>query len=90
MKKNDRSIRKLPSPETIEAACSGDALAIEQILLHYDSYINKLCLRVVQDDSRRFISFLNFLYRTTVTTVKTINITKKHNSVFGLSHIHTL
>lgn len=53
MKKNDRSIRKLPSPETIEAACSGDALAIEQILLHYDSYINKLCLRVVQDDSRQ-------------------------------------
>lgn len=53
MKKNDRSIRKLPSPETIEAACSGDALAIEQILLHYNSYINKLCLRVVQDDSRQ-------------------------------------
>ena len=31
----------------IDAACAGDAEAIDRVLRHYDRYINKLCIRKV-------------------------------------------
>lgn len=42
---------KAPPPlSIIEAARTGDAEAMEQILRHYDGYINKLCLRTIFDE----------------------------------------
>lgn len=40
-----------PLPDTvIDAACAGDAGAMEQVLRYYDGYINKLCTRTLYDD----------------------------------------
>lgn len=33
----------------IDAACAGDAEAVERILQYYDGYINKLCTRTLYD-----------------------------------------
>ena len=43
-----------PLPDAIiDAACAGDAEAIDRELRHYDGYINKLCIRkVIGSDSR--------------------------------------
>ena len=50
--KNLNGKYKPPPPlSIIEAARSGKADAIEQILQHYDGYINKLCLRTIIDES---------------------------------------
>lgn len=50
--KNLNSKYKPPPPlSVIEAARSGETDAIEQILQHYDGYINKLCLRAIIDES---------------------------------------
>lgn len=45
---------KSPLPDfVIDAACAGDAEAIDRVLRHYDGYINKLCIRkVIGSDSR--------------------------------------
>ena len=40
-----------PLLSVIEAARAGEADAMEQILQHYDVYINKLCLRTMVDES---------------------------------------
>lgn len=40
---------KKPSFHTIALAVDGDEIAIERILAHYDSYINKVCLRPTYD-----------------------------------------
>ena len=40
----------LPMP-VIEAARAGDAGAVEQVLRYYEGYINKLCTRMVYDES---------------------------------------
>ena len=34
----------------IDAACAGNAEAVERVLQHYDGYINKLCTRTLYDD----------------------------------------
>ena len=37
---------KSPLPDfVIDAACAGNAEAVERVLQHYDGYINKLCTR---------------------------------------------
>ena len=42
---------KEPLPlAVIEAARAGDAGAVEQVLQHYNGYINKLCTRTLYDD----------------------------------------
>ncbi len=42
---------KEPLPlAVIEAARTGDAGAMEQVLRYYSSYINKLCTRTLYDD----------------------------------------
>ena len=33
--------------DIIDAACAGDATAIDHVLRHYDRYINKLCTRTL-------------------------------------------
>lgn len=39
-----------PLPDSvIDAAFAGDTEAMERVLLHYDSYINKLCTRTLYD-----------------------------------------
>ena len=35
----------------IDAACAGNAEAVERVLQHYDGYINKLCTRTLYDGS---------------------------------------
>ena len=36
---------KSPLPDfVIDAACAGNAEAVERVLQHYDGYINKLCI----------------------------------------------
>lgn len=47
MKKLNGKYKPPPSLSVIEAARAGEADAMEQILQHYDAYINKLCLRTV-------------------------------------------
>lgn len=38
--------RVVPLPDAvIDAACAGDADAIDRVLRHYDGYINKLCVQ---------------------------------------------
>lgn len=38
---------KSPLPDfVIDAACAGNAEAVERVLQHYDGYINKLCISV--------------------------------------------
>ena len=51
MKKLNGRYKPPPPLSIIEAARSGEADAIEQILQHYDGYINKLCLRTIIDES---------------------------------------
>ena len=42
---------KSPLPDfVIDAACAGDAEAVERVLQYYDGYINKLCTRTLYDD----------------------------------------
>ena len=42
---------KSPLPDfVIDAACAGNAEAVERVLQHYDGYINKLCTRTLYDD----------------------------------------
>ena len=41
---------RLPPP-LIDAACAGNAEAVERVLQHYDGYINKLCTRTLYDGS---------------------------------------
>lgn len=53
MKKPNSKYKPPPPLSVIEAARSGEADAIEQILQHYDGYINKLCLRTVIDESEQ-------------------------------------
>ena len=41
---------KSPLPDfVIDAACAGNAEAVERVLQHYDGYINKLCTRTLYD-----------------------------------------
>ncbi len=47
MKELNRKYKAPPPFSTIEAARTGDAEAMEQILRHYDGYINKLFLRTI-------------------------------------------
>lgn len=50
--KKSSSKYKLPPPLcVIEAARAGETDAMEQVLQHYDGYINKLCLRTMIDES---------------------------------------
>ena len=43
---------KSPLPDfVIDAACAGNAEAVERVLQHYDSYINKLCTRTLYDEN---------------------------------------
>ena len=51
MKKSSGKYKPPPLLSVIEAARAGEADAMEQILQHYDAYINKLCLRTMVDDS---------------------------------------
>ena len=51
MKKLNGKYKSPPSLSVIEAARAGEADAMEQILQHYDAYINKLCLRTMVDES---------------------------------------
>lgn len=51
MKKASGKYKPPPPLSVIEAARSGEADAMEQILQHYDGYINKLCLRTIIDES---------------------------------------
>ena len=42
---------KSPLPDfVIDAACAGNAEAVERVLQHYDGYINKLCTRTLYDE----------------------------------------
>lgn len=41
--------RVLLPMDVIEAARTGDALAIGRVLQYYDRYINKLCTRILYD-----------------------------------------
>ena len=44
----------VPLPDAIiDAACAGDAEAIDRVLRNYDGYINKLCIRKVIGSDRR-------------------------------------
>lgn len=51
MKKLNGKYKPPPPLSVIEAARAGEADAMEQILQHYDGYINKLCLRTIIDES---------------------------------------
>lgn len=51
MKKSSGKCKPPPLLSVIEAARAGKADAMEQILQHYDAYINKLCLRTMVDES---------------------------------------
>ena len=51
MKKLNGKYKSPPPLSVIEAARAGEADAMEQILQHYDAYINKLCLRTIVDES---------------------------------------
>ena len=51
MKKSSGKYKPPPLLSVIKAARAGEADAIEQILQHYDAYINKLCLRTMVDES---------------------------------------
>ena len=43
---------KSPLPDfVIDAACAGNAEAVERVLQHYNGYINKLCTRTLYDGS---------------------------------------
>lgn len=35
--------------DIIDAACAGDAAAVDHVLRHYDRYINKLCIRTLYE-----------------------------------------
>lgn len=51
MKKSSSKYKLLPPLCVIEAARAGETDAMEQVLQHYDGYINKLCLRTMIDES---------------------------------------
>ena len=51
MKKLNGKYMPPPPLSVIKAARAGEADAMEQILQHYDAYINKLCLRTRVDES---------------------------------------
>lgn len=51
MKKLNSKYKPPPPLSVIEAARAGETDAMEQILRHYDGYINKLCLRTIIDGS---------------------------------------
>ena len=51
MKKSSGKYKPSPLLSVIEADRAGEADAMEQILHHYDAYINKLCLRTMVDES---------------------------------------
>lgn len=51
MKKSSGKYKPPPLLSVIKAARAGEADAIEQILQHYDAYINKLGLRTIVDES---------------------------------------
>ncbi len=51
MKKSSGKYKPPPLLSVIEAAHTGEADAMEQILQHYDAYINKLCLQTIVDES---------------------------------------
>ena len=51
MKESSGKYKPPPLLSVIEAARAGEADAMEQILQHYDAYINKLCLRTMVDES---------------------------------------
>ena len=46
---NYKGIELLPL-SVIEAACAGDAEAVEHVLRYYSGYMNKLCTRTLYDD----------------------------------------
>lgn len=50
-KKSSGKYKHLPLLSVIEAARAGVADAMEQILQHHDTYINKLCLRTMVDEN---------------------------------------
>ena len=50
---------KSPLPDfVIDAACAGNAEAVERVLQHYDGYINKLCTRTLLTAAASLISAL--------------------------------
>ena len=54
MKRRNYKGRKLLPLAVSDAACAGDAdavEAVEQVLRYYEGYINKLCTRTVYDES---------------------------------------
>ena len=51
MKKSSGKYKPPPLLSVIEATRAGEADAMEQILQHYDAYINKLCLQTIVDES---------------------------------------
>lgn len=51
MKKSNGKYKPPPLLSVIVAAREGEDDAMEQILKHYDAYINKLCLRTIVDES---------------------------------------
>ena len=52
MKKSSGKYKPPPLLSVIEAARAGEADAMEQILHHYDAYINKLCLRIMVESGQ--------------------------------------
>ena len=51
MKRRNYKGRELLPLAVSDAACAGDADAVEQVLRYYEGYINKLCTRTVYDES---------------------------------------
>ena len=43
--------RELLALSVMEAAHAGDAMAMEQVLRYYESYINKVCTRTLYDSN---------------------------------------
>ena len=46
--------RELLPLSVMEAAHAGDAMAMEQVLRYYEDYINKLCIRTLYVNFRRY------------------------------------
>ena len=50
MKRRNCKGRELLPLTVSDAACAGDADAVEQVLRYYEGYINKLCTRTLYDE----------------------------------------
>ena len=51
MKRRNCKGRELLPLTVSDAACAGDADAVEQVLRYYEGYINKRCTRTVYDEN---------------------------------------